>query len=94
MNLLGDWQYEPRDYDWLPNGEISFSAAIGGRTALLHLDPKTRKIREVLGGRRQMRGFAYDAAKRTVAYVATSIAKPTELYVADVDGRNERVDAA
>ncbi|HET7563856.1 MAG TPA: S9 family peptidase [Gemmatimonadaceae bacterium] len=89
VNLLGDWQYEPQDYDWLPNGEISFSAAIGGRTALLRLDPKTRKIREVLSGRRQMRGFAYDAAKHIVAYVSTSIDTPTELYVADVDGRGE-----
>ena len=90
VNVLGDWKYEPQDYDWLPNGEISFSAAIGGRTALLRLDPKTRKIREVLGGRRQMRGIAYDAAKHIVAYVATSIDKPTELYVSDINGRNER----
>jgi dipeptidyl aminopeptidase/acylaminoacyl peptidase len=90
VNILGNWRYEPGAYDWLPTGEISFSAAIGGRTALLRLNPRTHQIREVLGGRRQMRGFAYDSAKRIVAYTATSIDTPTELYVAGVDGQHER----
>jgi dipeptidyl aminopeptidase/acylaminoacyl peptidase len=43
-----------------------------------------------MGGRRRMSGFATDAARRTVAYVATSMTSPTELYVADVNGRSER----
>ncbi|HEU6450316.1 MAG TPA: prolyl oligopeptidase family serine peptidase, partial [Gemmatimonadaceae bacterium] len=90
VNVLGDWLYEPSDFEWLPNGEISFSAAIGGRTALLRLDPKSKKVREVLGGRRQLRDVAYDAARRTVAYASTSVDKPTEIYVADIDGKNER----
>ena len=37
-----------------------------------------------------MSGFTYDAAGKKVAYVATSLTKPTELYVADADGKNER----
>jgi dipeptidyl aminopeptidase/acylaminoacyl peptidase len=90
VNVLGDWLYEPSDFEWLPNGEITFSAAIGGRTALLRLDPKSKKVREVLGGRRQLRDVAYDAARRTVAYASTSVDKPTEIYVADIDGKNER----
>jgi dipeptidyl aminopeptidase/acylaminoacyl peptidase len=90
VNVLGDWLYEPNDFEWLPNGEISFTAAIGGRTALLRLDPKSKKVREVLGGRRQLRDVAYDAARRTVAYASTSVDKPTEIYVADIDGKNER----
>ncbi len=90
VNVLGDWLYEPNDFEWLPTGEISFTAAIGGRTALLRLDPKSKKVREILGGRRQLRDLAYDAARRTVAYASTSVDKPTEIYVADIDGRNER----
>jgi dipeptidyl aminopeptidase/acylaminoacyl peptidase len=90
VNVLGDWPYEPQDYAWLPNGEISFSAAIGGRTALLRLDPNSHEVRELLGGRRRLSDFAFDAARRTVAYVATSVENPTELYVAGADGRNER----
>lgn len=89
-NLLGEWRYEPSSMEWMPNGTILMSAQIGGRTALFHLDPKTGGMREVVSGRRQIRGFSYDRAYTKVAFVATSIDKPTELFVADIDGRNER----
>ncbi|HEX7024629.1 MAG TPA: hypothetical protein VF187_07410, partial [Gemmatimonadales bacterium] len=89
-NLLGDWQYEPNQLAWLPDGRISFSAAIGGRTALFVLDPATRKSTEVIGGRRRLAGFDWDTAGRTVAYISTSMTRPTELYAASADGQNER----
>jgi dipeptidyl aminopeptidase/acylaminoacyl peptidase len=89
-NVLGSWRYEPQGYDWMPNGQIAFSADVGGRTALFHLDPKTKQPVEVIGGRRRSNGFAYDSAMRVVAYVGTSMDKPTELYVAGVDGKNEK----
>jgi dipeptidyl aminopeptidase/acylaminoacyl peptidase len=44
----------------------------------------------VIGGRRRINGFSYDDAFRKVAYVATSVNQPTELYIADIDGKNER----
>ena len=89
-NLLGAWQYEPDDMEWLASGDIVFSAAVGGRSALHQLSPRTKQVREVVGGRRQFRGVAYDAAHRLVAFVATSTAKPTELFVAGIDGSGER----
>lgn len=90
VNLLGTWKYEPDGYEWLPNGEVSFSASVGGRSALFRLDPRTKQVRELIGGRRRMTGFAFDAAKRSVAYVSTSVDAPTELYIANADGTNER----
>jgi dipeptidyl aminopeptidase/acylaminoacyl peptidase len=89
-NLLGTWRHEPDWLEWLPKGTIMFGAQVGGRTALFRLDPATRRPIEVLGGRRVMRGFSYDAAGSKVAYVATSVTRPTELYVADANGANER----
>ena len=89
-NLLGSWQYEPDGYQWTPGGEILMNATIGGRSAVYRVSPGREGRREVLGGRRRMTGFTYDSAARRVAFVATSIDKPTELYVADTDGRNER----
>ena len=89
-NLLGRWQYEPDSYDWLPTGEIALAASVGGRSALFRFDPRTKQVKEVLGGRRRLNGFAYDAAKRTVAYVSTSVDAPTELYIANADGTGER----
>jgi dipeptidyl aminopeptidase/acylaminoacyl peptidase len=89
-NVLGDWQYEPQGMDWMKNGTIAMSASVGGRTALFHVDPKNGAMKEVIAGRRRINGFSYDEAFRKVAYVATSVDKPTELFIADIDGKNER----
>ena len=89
-NILGDWQYEPQGVDWMPDGKLVMSAAIGGRTALFHVDPDSGGIREVISGRRRISGFSYDRDFLTVAFVATSVDRPTELYVADIDGGNEQ----
>jgi len=89
-NLLGDWKYEPGGYDWTDDGQILMSAAIGGRTALFRISPRGGEMTELIGGRRRISGFTYDRDFEKVAYVATSVDKPTELYIADTDGRNER----
>ncbi len=89
QNLTEGWQYEPATTAWLPNGEIAMSAVIGGRTAMFVVTPKTAKMREVVGGRREMRGWSFDEKMKLVAYVATSPTKPTELFIADWDGKNE-----
>jgi dipeptidyl aminopeptidase/acylaminoacyl peptidase len=89
-NLLAAWRHEPDEISWLPNGQLFFNAQVGGRTALFRLDPTTRTPVEVLGGRRVLRGLSYDGTGARVAYVATSVTRPTELYVADINGANER----
>ena len=89
-NLLGDWQFEPSGMDWLRTG-IQFTADIGGRSAVLRADLAGKSApKELVGGRRQIRGTSYDAAGKVLAYVATSMTRPTELYVANADGTGER----
>ncbi|MGQ0648121.1 MAG: prolyl oligopeptidase family serine peptidase [Gemmatimonadaceae bacterium] len=90
VNLLGEWVYEPDGYEWLPSGRIAMSASIGGRSGYHLIDPVTRDMKEVLGGRRRMNGFSTNAAGTQVAFVATSVDKPTEVFIANVDGSNER----
>ncbi|MGD2120100.1 MAG: S9 family peptidase [Gemmatimonadota bacterium] len=89
-NLLGDWRYEPGGFEWIPDGRIVMSASIGGRTALFQVDPETGDLEEVISGRRRISGFSYDDDFRQVAFVATSVHQPTELFIADLDGTNER----
>lgn len=89
QNLTEGWQYEPAAFRWLPSGEIEMNAAIGGRTALFVVTPKTAKMREVIGGRREASGWSFDNRMKTVAFVASSVTQPTELFIADWDGRNE-----
>ena len=88
-NLLRDWKYEPTSLFWQPDGDILFGADVGGRTAF-HRLARNGTVTELISGRRRLSGFSMDPARRTVAYVATSMDAPTELYVAGADGRNER----
>ncbi len=89
-SILGDWQYEPGGAEWLPNGKLLMNASIGGRTALFHVDPDSGEMEEVISGRRRISGFSYDEDYKKVAYVATSVHEPTELFLATIDGKNER----
>jgi dipeptidyl aminopeptidase/acylaminoacyl peptidase len=57
---------------------------------LLTVDVRNGRTRELLGGRRVLSGFSWDADRKRVAYVSTAVTQPTELYIADADGRNER----
>ena len=88
--LASSFRYEPNQLEWLPDGRLVFSADVGGSSGLFRLDPATSQPIPLLGGRRKMSGFTFDAGGKRVAFVATSMARPTELYVADADGRNER----
>lgn len=89
-NLTNGWQYEPASAEFLPNGDILMSADVGGRTSLFIVTPKSAQMREIIGGRRVIRGYARDDKAKQVAFVSTSVASPTELYIADLDGKNER----
>ncbi|MCA9722628.1 MAG: PD40 domain-containing protein, partial [Gemmatimonadetes bacterium] len=82
--VIGDWRYEPGDIEWTPDGQILMTAAIGGRTALFRVDPRTGALDELLGGRRRITGTAYDTAFSRVAFVATAIDAPTELFIANI----------
>lgn len=90
VSLTAGWRYEPNGIEWLPGGDIAMWADIGGSSALHLVNPRTRQMRAVIEGRRKVSGFSFDAQGRTVAYVSTSVTKPTEIYVAGVDGRGER----
>jgi dipeptidyl aminopeptidase/acylaminoacyl peptidase len=90
VNVLGDWQYEPSQLQWHRTGTLFMLADVGGRSALFRLDQKAKQPVELLGGRRRINGFSVDATGKQVAFVSTSLTRPTELFVAEADGRGER----
>ncbi|MGI8508113.1 MAG: S9 family peptidase [Gemmatimonadaceae bacterium] len=89
-NLLGDFKYEPQQYRWTPSGNIVMSAAAGGRTTLFTVDPKTRTVKEIIGGRRVLRGWDMNSQHNQIAFVSTDMTHPTELFLADANGGHER----
>lgn len=88
--LAPAFRFEPESVRWTRGDTLLFSAETGGSTGLFRLDLSHREPVRILGGRRRLAGFTYDAGAHQVAYVATDLTRPAELYVADVDGRNER----
>jgi dipeptidyl aminopeptidase/acylaminoacyl peptidase len=89
-DILGDWKYEPQSIDWLANGSILMTAAIGGRTAVFRVDPASKRMTEIVSGRRRINGVTTDARATKIAFVATDMTHPTELFIANGDGSGER----
>ena len=89
-NIVGDWRYEPQNIEWLANGSILMTAAIGGRTAVYRVDPASKRMTEIVSGRRRINGVTTDARATRIAFVATDITHPTELFIANADGSGER----
>ena len=89
-NMTPKWQYEPANFYWLPNGNVYLIAQIGGRGAAFSVDVKAASFKEVMGGRRVIRGGSIDDAGANLAFVASSVNKPTELFIVGTDGSNAR----
>jgi dipeptidyl aminopeptidase/acylaminoacyl peptidase len=90
-NMTPKWQYEPANAYWLANGNMLVVAQIGGRGAFFSVDVKAGAYREVVGGRRVIRGGSMDDARAQMAFIASSVTKPTELFVMNADGSGERM---
>src|SRR6185369_2850862 len=90
QDILGAWQYEPGQIQWLKNGQIAMTTSNGGSRGVFAIDPSTRKITTILGGRRVVNTPIYNAAQTQIVYVSTDLTHPTELYVANADGSGER----
>jgi dipeptidyl aminopeptidase/acylaminoacyl peptidase len=89
-NLLGTFRDEPENIQWLADGSIAMTTSVGGSSAVFRLDPATKKMTQVLGGRRRINGASFDATGKKVAFVGTDLTHPTELFIANTDGSNER----
>jgi dipeptidyl aminopeptidase/acylaminoacyl peptidase len=90
QDILGTWQFEPGNITWLTNGKIMMATATGGASGIYTIDPATRKITTVLGGRRNIIAPVIDRAQQRIVYVSTDVTHTTELYVANLDGTGER----
>jgi dipeptidyl aminopeptidase/acylaminoacyl peptidase len=89
-NLLGTWQYEPASADFMPDGNLLVTAAVGGSTGTFKLDVATKKMTPILSGRRRLNGASADSKGTKIAFVATDMTHPTELFTANADGSGER----
>ncbi|MEO7999621.1 MAG: S9 family peptidase, partial [Gemmatimonadaceae bacterium] len=89
-DILGNWKYEPGNIEWWNDGKIRMTTSQGGSNGLYALDPSTKAITNVLGGRRQVGDISYDKSKTKMIYTSTDISHLAEIYVANADGSNEK----
>jgi dipeptidyl aminopeptidase/acylaminoacyl peptidase len=90
VDVLGAWPYEPGNIQWLKNGSISMATSTGGARGVYAIDPSTKKITTILGGRRVVNSPTYDATQSHIVFVATDVTHPTELFIANADGTGEK----
>jgi dipeptidyl aminopeptidase/acylaminoacyl peptidase len=90
QDILGTWQYEPGQIQWLKSGQIAMVTATGGSSGVYRIDPASKKITPVISGRRQVSGVVMDKGQQHVVYVSTDLTHPTELFIANADGSGER----
>ena len=94
--LTTDWSLDPGAPEWSADGKtISFSAETNGNVHLFAVAATGGPVRQVTSGERQLRGFSQSADGRTLAYTASDITHPTELFVAPLAtrGTEKRVTA-
>ena len=90
VNVLGNWQYEPSNIFWLTSGELLFDAELGGRSAIHRIAAGGGAPTELVSGRRVIRALTSDPGRTRLAWISSSMDTPMELFVADIDGRNQR----
>ncbi len=89
-DIHGNWKFEPGTIEWWSDGKIRMQTTTGGSSGLYAIDPVTKQVSDVLGGRRQVGDMSYDKNKTKMVYTSSDISHLAEIYVANADGSNEK----
>jgi dipeptidyl aminopeptidase/acylaminoacyl peptidase len=92
INLTAAWNLEPTNARWSPDSRfIYFTAEIGGEVHLFRIRPVAgAKVEQVTKGPRRLGNLTFDKAFATMAYTVGVHDAPADVYVANIDGSNER----
>jgi dipeptidyl aminopeptidase/acylaminoacyl peptidase len=91
VNLTANWELEPGETRWSPDGRyIYFTAETGGEAHLFRAAVPGGGVEQVTRGPRRLGSLTIDKAFRTIAYTVGEHHAPSEVYVAAIDGANER----
>jgi dipeptidyl aminopeptidase/acylaminoacyl peptidase len=78
-----------RQFRWAPDGRsVYFTAGVHGTAPIYRARLDNGEIRQVVSGERGV--LSFDIAAKTLAYVTTEPANPSEVYVAETSGDDER----
>jgi dipeptidyl aminopeptidase/acylaminoacyl peptidase len=91
INLTEQWNLDPGTPRWSPDSRhIYFTAETGGAVHLFRVASSGGAVQQITTGARRINGVDFDRAFRRMVYTVGDIDVPPDIYVADLDGRNER----
>jgi dipeptidyl aminopeptidase/acylaminoacyl peptidase len=81
----------PGGLEWSDDGRsLYFETGVKGENHLFRVDLTTKSVAQVTSGARAVRGVDFNWRTKTIVYEANDFKHLDDLYVADLDGRNER----
>ena len=91
INLTASWDLDPGPSRWSPDSRfLYFTAGIGGETHLFRVSVPGARVEQVTKGPRRITGLGYDSSFTKILYTVGLHEAPADLYVANIDGSNER----
>jgi dipeptidyl aminopeptidase/acylaminoacyl peptidase len=91
INLTAGWDLDAGTPRWSPDSRhLYFTAEIGGAVHLFRVPASGGAVEQITKGARRINGVDYDRSFRRMAYTVGDIDVPPDVYVADIDGSNER----
>lgn len=91
INLTAEWDLDAGTPMWSPDSRyMYFVTGIGGARHLFRVSPDGGEVEQVTTGERRINGLDIDRAFERMAYTVGDFDRPSEIYVADIDGGNER----
>ncbi len=91
VNLTADFDLDAGNPMWSPDGRyLYFETGIGGARHLFRVSPNGGDVQQVTTGQRRIQGLDVDRSFRRMTYTVGQFERPADVFVADIDGRNER----
>jgi dipeptidyl aminopeptidase/acylaminoacyl peptidase len=91
VNLTADFDLDAETPMWSPDGAyLYFETGIGGARHLFRVSPDGGGVQQVTEGFRRIGGLDVDPSFRRMTYLVGEFERPSEVWVADIDGANER----
>ncbi len=91
VNLTAEFDLDAGSPMWSPDGRyLYFETGIGGARHLFRVSPNGGGVEQVTTGERRIQGLDIDRDFRRMTYTVGEFERPADVYVADIDGGNER----
>jgi dipeptidyl aminopeptidase/acylaminoacyl peptidase len=91
VNLTADWDLDAGTPEWSPDSRyLYFTTDIAGGRHLFRVAATGGPVEQVTTGERRLNGIDIDRGFRRMTYTVGEFERPSDVWVADIDGRNER----